>query len=71
MAIDYESLRSDYLDLLKKYLTASLYPESGHSPIEAIPGSRTSRFVRRALARTFGILALRKNLENYAYYAAF
>lgn len=55
MAIDYESLRSDYLDLLKKCLTASLYPESGHSPIEAIPGSRTSRFVRRAFARTFGI----------------
>jgi O-methyltransferase len=50
----YESLRSEYFDLLKKCLTASLYPESSHFPVYARPGSRPSDFVHRALARTLG-----------------
>jgi hypothetical protein len=45
----YESLRSEYFDLLKKCLTASLYPESSHFPMYARPGSRPSDFVRRSL----------------------
>jgi O-methyltransferase len=55
----YESFRSQYFDLLKKCLTASLYPESSHSPLYARPGSRPSDFVRRALVRAFGKLNCR------------
>jgi O-methyltransferase len=50
----YESLRSEYFDLLKKCLTASLYPESSHFPLYARPGSRPIDFVRRAVVRTLG-----------------
>lgn len=50
----YESLRREYFDLLKKCLTASLYPESSHFPLYARPGTRPSDFVRRALVRTLG-----------------
>jgi len=50
----YESLRSEYFDLLKKCLTASLYPESSHFPMYARPGSRPSDFVRRALVQMLG-----------------
>src|ERR1700682_615241 len=50
----YESLRSEYFDLLKKCLTPPLYPESSHFPMYAQPGSRPSDFVRRALVRTLG-----------------
>jgi O-methyltransferase len=55
----YESLRNEYFDLLKKCLTASLYPESSHFPMYARPGSRPYDFVRRAIARAFGKLNCR------------
>jgi O-methyltransferase len=59
MTVDYESLRRDYLDLLKKCLTASLYPESSYFPMYAVPGSRPLHVVRRALVRTLGIFNYR------------
>ena len=55
MTVDYETLRRDYFDLLKKCLTASLYPESSYIPVYALRGSRPSHFVRRALARTLRV----------------
>jgi hypothetical protein len=48
----YQSLRSEYFDLLKKCLTASLYTESSQIAMFARPGRRPSDFVRRALVRT-------------------
>lgn len=54
MTDDYESLRGEYFDLLKKCLAASLYPESSNCPMFARPGYRPSDFVRRALVRALG-----------------
>ena len=58
MTFDCEALRRDYLDLLKKCLTASLYPESSDSPVYPVPRSR-SFYLVRALVRTLGIFDYR------------